>query len=35
MGFTSSDDPLVGYSSHHPGTDADNGTVSPTQLCLL
>lgn len=29
-GFTSSDDPLVGYSSHHPGTDADNGTVSPT-----
>lgn len=29
-GFTSSDDPLVGYSSHHPGTDAENGTVSPT-----
>lgn len=29
-GFTSSDDPLVGYSSHHPGTEADNGTVSPT-----
>lgn len=29
-GFTSSDDALVGYSSHHPGTDADNGTVSPT-----
>ena len=29
-GFTSSDDPDVGYSSHHPGTDADNGTVSPT-----
>ncbi|MDO9634263.1 MAG: glucoamylase family protein [Paludibacter sp.] len=29
-GFTSSDDPLVGYTSHHPGTDADNGTISPT-----
>lgn len=29
-GFTSSDDPLVGYSSHHPGTGEDNGTVSPT-----
>ena len=29
-GFTSSDDPDVGYSSHHPGTDAENGTVSPT-----
>lgn len=29
-GFTSSDDPIVGYSSHHPGTDADNGTISPT-----
>ncbi|MDD3322333.1 MAG: glucoamylase family protein [Paludibacter sp.] len=29
-GFTSSDDPLVGYSSHHPGTTDDNGTVSPT-----
>ena len=29
-GFTSSDDPLVGYSSHHPGTPAENGTVSPT-----
>lgn len=29
-GFTSSDDALVGYSSHHPGTDGDNGTVSPT-----
>lgn len=29
-GFSSSDDPLTGYSSHHPGTDADNGTVSPT-----
>ena len=29
-GFTSSDDPLVGYTSHHPDTDAENGTVSPT-----
>ncbi len=29
-GFTSSDDPLVGYSSHHPGTESDNGTISPT-----
>lgn len=29
-GFTSSDDPLVGYTSHHPGTDDENGTVSPT-----
>ncbi len=29
-GFTSSDDALVGYTSHHPGTDADNGTVSPS-----
>ncbi len=29
-GFTSSDDPLVGYSSHHPGTNDDNGTVPPT-----
>ena len=29
-GFTSSDDPLVGYTSHHPITDAENGTVSPT-----
>lgn len=29
-GFTSSDDPLVGYTSHHPGTEAENGTVSPT-----
>lgn len=29
-GFTSSDDALVGYSSHQPGTDVDNGTVSPT-----
>lgn len=29
-GFTSSDDPIVGYTSHHPGTDAENGTISPT-----
>lgn len=29
-GFTSSDDPLVGYTSHHPGTQSENGTVSPT-----
>lgn len=29
-GFTSSDDPLVGYSSHHPGTTNENGTISPT-----
>ena len=29
-GFTSSDDPLVGYTSHHPMTQDENGTVSPT-----
>lgn len=29
-GFTSSDDPLVGYTSHHPGTQDENGTISPT-----
>jgi hypothetical protein len=29
-GFTSSDDPLVGYTSHHPGTPDENGTVSST-----
>ena len=29
-GFTSSDDPYVGYTSHHPGTPDENGTVSPT-----
>ncbi|MDR1225553.1 MAG: beta-glucosidase [Prevotellaceae bacterium] len=29
-GFTSSDDALTEYSSHHPNTEADNGTVSPT-----
>ena len=29
-GFTSSDDPIVGYCSHHPGTPDENGTISPT-----
>lgn len=29
-GFTSSDDPLVGYTSHHPGTKDENGTIAPT-----
>jgi hypothetical protein len=29
-GFTSSDDALVGYTSHHPGTNDENGTISPT-----
>lgn len=29
-GFTSSDDPLLGYASHHPFTKDENGTVSPT-----
>lgn len=29
-GFTSSDDPYLGYCSHHPGTDSENGTISPT-----
>jgi len=29
-GFTSSDDPLTGYSSHHPGTADENGTIAPT-----
>lgn len=29
-GFTSSDDPLRGYTSHQLGTDDENGTVSPT-----
>lgn len=29
-GFTSSDDPIVGYTSHHPGTNDENGTISPT-----
>ena len=29
-GFTSSDDPYLGYCSHHPGTESENGTVSPT-----
>ena len=29
-GFTSSDDPLLGYTSHQLGTRDENGTVSPT-----
>jgi hypothetical protein len=29
-GFTSSDDPITGYSSHDLNTDDDNGTISPT-----
>ncbi|MDP4239813.1 MAG: glucoamylase family protein [Bacteroidota bacterium] len=29
-GFTSSDDPIAGYTSHQPGTDEENGTISPT-----
>ena len=29
-GFTSSDDALVGYSGHYPGTPDENGTISPT-----
>jgi len=29
-GFTSSDDPIVGYTSHHPDTNDENGTISPT-----
>ncbi len=29
-GYTSSDDPVAGYSSHHPGTPAENGTIAPT-----
>ncbi len=29
-GFTSSDDVLLGYTSHHPNTNDDTGTVSPT-----
>jgi len=29
-GFTSSDDPINGYTSHQPGTTDENGTVSPT-----
>ena len=29
-GFTSSDDPIVGYTSHQPGTNDENGTISPT-----
>jgi len=29
-GFTSSDDPVNGYSSHGLGTNEENGTISPT-----
>jgi hypothetical protein len=29
-GFTSSDDPLDGYTSHQLGTKEENGTISPT-----
>jgi len=29
-GFTSSDDPIAGYTSHQPGTNDENGTISPT-----
>ncbi|MBR1872077.1 MAG: beta-glucosidase [Bacteroidales bacterium] len=29
-GFTSSDDYQFGYTSHNPGTQEENGTVSPT-----
>ncbi len=29
-GFTSSDDPLLSYTSHQLGTNDENGTVSPT-----
>lgn len=29
-GFTSSDDPYLGYGTHSPGTPDENGTVSPT-----
>ena len=29
-GFTSSDDPIDGYTSHQPGTKEENGTISPT-----
>ena len=29
-GFTSSDDALLGYAGHYPGTPEENGTVSPT-----
>ncbi len=29
-GFTSSDDPLDGYTSHQLGTNEENGTISPT-----
>jgi hypothetical protein len=29
-GFTASDDPIDGYTTHDLGTDAENGTISPT-----
>jgi len=29
-GFTSSDDPLDGYTSHQLGTKEENGTIAPT-----
>lgn len=29
-GFTSSDDPVRGYTSHQIGTNEENGTISPT-----
>ena len=29
-GFTSSDDPVLGYTSHDLGTNDENGTISPT-----
>ncbi len=29
-GFTSSDDPIVGYASHVPASGEENGTIAPT-----
>jgi hypothetical protein len=29
-GLTASDDPLVGYLAHEPGSNNDNGTIAPT-----
>ncbi len=29
-GFTASDDPIDGYTTHDLGTDSENGTISPT-----
>ena len=29
-GFTACDDPIVGFSTHQPGTADENGTVAPT-----